>query len=244
MHRRVFTCRQDSALYKRARYEPRSLNGPVKLHVRQGGAEPLLCRPSTTDAKVLWDTFYHRYHLPPRSVRPTGWILDLGANVGYTAAHFCWLYPEARVLAVEMDPDNAALCARNLAPLGARCELLRAAVWSHDGQVSYRGDQAWSLQVCGPDDEPGTALKQAPAMSLGTIMDKYAVETVDYLKMDIEGAEAEVLSGAPSWIRRVRAMNVEIHPPANLAECSEMLSAQGFHCRNAAAHPNSIVAVR
>ena len=244
IHRQVFACSHDIALYKQARYDPKALAGPVRLHLRQGGAEPLMCRPGTTDPKVLWDTFHHRYHLPPRGVRPTGWILDLGANVGYTVAHFCWRYPKARVIAVEMDAENVAVCAQNIAGFQPRCELLHAAVWSADGEVRYGGDEAWSLRVSALDADAASPAKSAPAMTLDNILDRFAVETVDYLKMDIEGAEAVVLREPGTWAQRVQAMKVEIHPPATTEECRRLLASYGFRCANDTAHSKCIVAVR
>jgi hypothetical protein len=45
-------------------------------------------------------------------------IVDLGANVGYSSVFFLNAFPDAFVLAVEPDPQNANICARNLAPYG------------------------------------------------------------------------------------------------------------------------------
>ena len=59
----------------------------------------------------MWDTFFHRFHLPPGELARGACIVDLGANVGYTAAHLAALYPESRIIAVEMDGRNAAVAA-------------------------------------------------------------------------------------------------------------------------------------
>ena len=163
-YRRVFDDPKTIERYLQVRYYPDEVNGPVQLQVRQCPDQPLWCRPHTTDAKVLWDAFYEQYHRPPAGIRPTGWILDLGANVGYTAVDLANRYPQCRVLAVELDADNAAVFRRNTCHLGDRCVLKQAAIWSANGDIHYGGDEAWSLHVvsqAGPACATATAVAQA-----------------------------------------------------------------------------------
>lgn len=195
---------------------------PVRLRVR-GIPVPLLCRPGTSDAEVLWDTFGEGYHRPPHRLPGGATILDLGANVGYTAVDFAVRYPEARVVAVELDRDNAALAGRNLEPFGERCTLLRAAIWSSDGEVAYGGDEAWGLHVT----PHGSGTRSAPAVRIATLLDRLGLGRVDYVKMDIEGGEAEALSD-PGWMERVDAIKVEVHPPATFELCEQALRSAGF----------------
>jgi FkbM family methyltransferase len=243
---RVFSTSGDIELYKSLRYAPQSVSEAASLRVRALDDASVLCRPRTTDAKVLWDAFYHRFHLPPKGLHPVRCIVDLGANVGYTAAHFAVRYPEARIVAVEMDSENAETCAANLTRLGlgARCELLRAAVWSHDGEVRYSGNEAWSLHVASANADDAREYRCAPAKTLDTIFDESGLETVDYLKMDIEGAEAAVLCSPMAWADRVRVMKVELHAPATFTACAEALSRCGFRCVPDRFHPNCLVACR
>lgn len=51
-------------------------------------------------------------------------IVDLGANLGITVADNARRYPEAQIIAVELDPENAELARRNTAPWADRVELL------------------------------------------------------------------------------------------------------------------------
>src|SRR5215472_3915980 len=55
-------------------------------------------------------------------------ILDLGANVGYSSAYFLTCFPTSRILAVEPDPENFQICRANLAKYGDRAEVLLGAV--------------------------------------------------------------------------------------------------------------------
>lgn len=213
---------------------------PVGIRVR-GVPFPLLCRPGTSDAEVLWETFGEAYHRPPAPVPGAAVILDLGANVGYTAVDLALRHPRASVIAVELDAGNAAVAARNLERLGDRCRLLRAAVWHRDGTVAYGGDEAWGLRVVPPDD--GARRGEAPAIRVETLLDRFDVERAHYLKMDIEGGEAEVLSDG-GWMDRVETLKVEIHPPASYASCADALERAGFRTRPCRRHAGCVVGVQ
>ena len=197
----------------------------VPVHVRQVPI-PLGCRPGTTDAAVLYDTFAGRYHLPavPLGNAPT--IVDLGANVGYTAVDFLVRYPSSRVIAVEMDPNNCQLARRNLEPFSPRVELVEAAFWGSDGTIHYGGTTAWGFRV----DEGASDGQTARAVTLETLFATCNVARADYVKMDVEGAEARVIVPEARWLERVDAIQVECHPPATPERIMEVLRGFGFQC--------------
>ena len=162
--------------------------------------------------------------VPLRAEQPKC-IFDLGANVGYTAAHFASLYPSARVIAVEMDAQNADLAARNTSAWADRVSVLHAAVWSGDGYATYGGDI-----------EDGYAV---------SIMDEFGADRVDYLKMDIEGAESEVLlATSPDWLRRVDSIKIEIHNGDDMAKYISAMESAGFQCWKDDRHWSCIAAAR
>jgi len=215
---------------------------PLELHVR-GVPFPLLCRPGTSDADVLWDTFGRRYHLPPVSLPQDAVILDLGANVGYTAIDFAVRYPQAKIIAVELDDQNVGIAERNLHVVGDRCTLVRAAVWAETKEVSYGGDSTCGFHVL-IAGEVAPSYRRTAAVTVDDLLSRFSIDRVDYLKMDIEGAEASVLTPGAPWMRVVDVLKVEVHPPATLEECHGVLSGQGFAVRRDRHHPASLVAVR
>ena len=221
---------------------------PLSLRVREAGGNLLWFRPGTTDLKVLWDTFHHKYHLPPVRLKPDCVIVDLGANVGYTVAHFGFLYPKAHIIAVELDRDNIEIAKRNIDFLKPRCKLIHAAVWPTNGHIVYGGNEEWGFHVLEQPADVRSDVKKAPARTLDTIFEKCHIKTVDYLKMDIEGAEANVLQGSMEWIRHVQSMKIELHPQfnpeANLENCFDALLSFGFKCWKDNDHPQCVVAVR
>lgn len=173
----------------------------VSLKLREANAQ-LFCRPNTTDAQVLWDTFYRKYHLPATTLHENAVIIDLGANVGYTMAHFAYLYPNSQIYGVEMDFSNFTLAQKNISTLLNQCKLIHAAVWHKNGTIRYTGKDAWGFKV---DYENNNIDKlAAPAKTLDIIFKEFVLDDVDYIKMDIEGAERFILENAESWINKVR----------------------------------------
>lgn len=215
---------------------------PVTIRLRDIPA-PLLCRSGTTDAAVLWDTFGKRYHLSPGPLPDSAIILDLGANVGYTAVDLAVRYPRTRIFAVELDADNIALAQWNLQPFSQRCTVIQAAVWSYDGEVGYGGDAAWTQHVF-PAEAGEKAERKALALTMETLFERFGLVRVDFVKMDIEGAEAEILLPMAPWLAQVEMLKVEVHPPASLETCRRILQASGFIVARTTRNPRCLSAMR
>lgn len=221
-------------------------DGEVELRLKPLGGRSVALRPGTSDADVLWDTFFHGYHLPPREAIERGLrvIWDLGANVGLTMAHMADLYPHARVLGAELDPDNARLARRNVEPWGDRCEVVHCAVWVEDGEVRYHHHDSPSGYNVVPDDH-GAANHRAPARSITALLAEHTPGApVDYMKMDVEGSEFELLKRNTGWAEAVRTIQVEAHFGYSLEECEGDLRRLGFTTRRHDRHPASVIGVR
>jgi FkbM family methyltransferase len=143
-------------------------------------------------------------------------VLDLGANVGYSAAYFLSIFPNARVVAVEPDERNLEVCQANLSPYGERAILLHCAVWSKPTTLrllrgAFGDGREWATQV--DEMPPGeTAYVGVQAWDIGSLIDMGGGGTVDILKVDIEGAELSVFGeSSESWLPRVRNICIELH---------------------------------
>jgi FkbM family methyltransferase len=129
-----------------------------------------------------------------------------------------------------MDADNARLCEQNTAFARDRVRVVNAAIWSSDGVVEYDGDDVNELRVTTLDAAtvaPATA-RRARATSVPTLFAEHGITAVDFMKMDIEGAEAAVLGADVSWLAAVRAILIEVHPPATVSGCRDVLDRHGF----------------
>jgi FkbM family methyltransferase len=154
-------------------------------------------------------------------------IIDCGAHIGVSVA--CWktLYPHARVVAFEADPINFDLLQRNCGHL-KDVELVRAAVWDREGLVLFaaKGGEMGHLADFAHADSG--VVKRVPAVRLGKFLDGH----VDLLKMDIEGAEIDVLKDCAGQLDDVDRIFLEYHSfigrDQMLAQTIGILEAAGF----------------
>ncbi len=206
----------------------------IDLRIRQLKHRPIRIRAHSTDARVVFSTFVHRFHLPPKGVirdAPT-LILDLGSNIGCTIAHLACLYPQASVVGVELDDENAGLCRRNISPWKDRCQVIEGAVWAEDGEVQYeRREGCEDGFAAGAELPENGELRTAKAISLNTLIAEICSpdQFIDYVKMDIEGAEREVLRRNTEWAARVRSIKIELHGNYSKEDCIADLQRLGFN---------------
>jgi FkbM family methyltransferase len=213
------------------------------------GGNPVFCRPGTRDRSSLQDLLFYQTYLPPKTISQPKVIVDLGANVGYTVAHFASVYPNARIVGVELDAGNFLLAQENTRWCKDRVTLINAAIWSSDGYVYFDGPGEDAFHVVGSAVADITAPSTTPArqsrsLTMATLIKDFDIARIDYLKMDIEGGEAEIiLSADPSWLALVDAMKIELHD-VDYDDFDRALSTRGFNCYPDSRHPSCIVAVR
>jgi FkbM family methyltransferase len=158
-----------------------------------------------------------------RTIRPGDVVYDLGANVGfYTLLAAKLAGPTGRVVAFEPVPRNLGYLRRHLA-------------------LNHREDV--TVVAAAVSDRSGTArFRDGPAHTVGTLATDggYAVDVValdDYtsspaprvIKIDVEGAEADVLRGAHRVLRTVRPIVLlSTHSTALRLECTALLRDAGY----------------
>ncbi len=206
---------------------------PVALRIAPLGGRILHLRPHGTDLATLVHVFAEGQHLPPIELPAEARICELGANVGTAVAALAHNYPAAHLLAVEPDPENAAIAARNLAQFGERCRLVRVAIWDHVCELVLEGSTPTSLRA-----RPAEAGDRGSARVAATTIDELLGAElpdgpVDYLHLCIEGSEPRVLAAGGRWPQRVRSIRVELYPELGYRgeDCTAQLRALGFEAR-------------
>lgn len=166
-------------------------------------------RMRTTDEDVYRDTLLLQQYGFELPFEPET-ILDAGANIGTASIYFAQRYPRARIIALEPEPSNFALLARNVAPYPTITPV-RAALWNRDGEISLghptpsaSAQQKWAFVT---REGPGESVR---AVTLPTLMREMHIRRIDVLKVDIEGAEKEVFESC-DWMDAVRCMMIELH---------------------------------
>lgn len=134
-------------------------------------------------------------------------IVDAGANIGTASIYFANKYPNARIFAIEPEPSNYAMLVRNASPYG-NITPLRRALW-HADKAELNVMDTWH-DTCG-FTVGGGAGEPVPGVTISGLMQQFNLETIDILKVDIEGAEKEIFEHCADWIDRVRCIMVETH---------------------------------
>ena len=150
-------------------------------------------------------------------------VLDIGAQSGFYSLLLSRLIgPEGVVFAFEPLPANYRILEENVSLNNiSNIEVIREAASDQSGEISFEFPHGDPSLVAGPileGDSLGTF--QVPSMSL----DDFARQTghhVQFIKMDVEGAETAVLRGAIQTLRT-------FHPPM-IVELHYDSSQQGQH---------------
>jgi len=180
-----------------------------------GTALTLKIRLGTTDLKVYQDIFLaQEYEWPLRF--PPSVIVDAGAYTGLSTAWFATAYPSATIIAVEPSGTNFELLVRNTAAL-PNVKLRHAALWHEKCSLVMvdPGYGAFAIRVRIPGNPPDRGEEDrselVDAITVSDVAAEFSLERIDLLKIDIEGSEIEVFSGASKWIDRVEAVCLELH---------------------------------
>jgi len=189
-----------------------------------GGGRQIELRVGTSDILAYADIILHEQYAAPVAP-PVSFVLDAGANVGITAAYLLDRFPDARLVALEPDPINAALCRSNLTQFGSRATVLQAALTPTPTRVRMRAalQGTWAASI---DEDPNGEIE---GIDVASLCARFGVEQIDILKIDIEGAELELFSHPDrTWLARVRTVLVELESAASEAAFFSALSTQPF----------------
>jgi len=180
---------------------------PGSLHRIQARYQSRIVRPLRRDGL---DDLAHI--LPAASVRA---VIDVGVHLGNASADYLRVFPSARVIGVEADARSTPQLRSRFAA-EPRYELVEAAAAAVDGErrtfYALPDSGTSSLQTPLEDQARTHAdVVEVPTVSIDALCAQRGIETVDLLKVDVEGAEIEVLRGAEGLLRSsaIRAVYAE-----------------------------------
>lgn len=164
---------------------------------------PIYLRPRTSDFVVFEQIYVDReYEIElPRRLKT---IFDVGANIGLASRVLGERFPNAHFICIEPDKDNFRILSENTKYLH-EATLLNAAIWSHNTQLTIKGSGASSFFI---SEESGGNVE---GVSISSLVEKYAIEHIDLMKIDIEGAEIELFASSSAWIDKVGILIIELH---------------------------------
>lgn len=150
-------------------------------------------------------------------------IIDCGANVGLSIIYMKNLYPDAHITAFEPDTKNFSLLEKNVQSFGLdNVVLIQEAAWIANTELSFSNEGTMSSKI---SDEGKVKIK---ARRLRELINK----KVDFLKIDIEGAEYAVMKDLDGVLHNVNHLFLEYHgnfeQNKELIEILSIISKSGF----------------
>ena len=179
-------------------------------------------------------------------ISPDDVCLDVGANIGYTTLAMC--ARARKVIAVEPDPHNFRILKKNIELNGytSSTSLEQIGLSDYDGKTIFWLASKPNLNSVSKTRFSTRKIKIA-IKTLGTIAQEYN-EEINFIKMDIEGSEVEVLGKGYEYFRdtthNVKIL-LEVHPQFydqdhSLATVFENLFSIGFTPRYVVSTPIAI----
>lgn len=154
-------------------------------------------------------------------------IVDVGANIGeYTLLSAKLAGDTGKVVSIDADPEAIALLSKNVKYNGYdNVEIVEAAITDKNG-VALLGksvSSGWSSII-----KRGINNIEVECYRLDTILNRLKIDKVDIIKIDVEGAELQVLSGAKETLDRNSNVKIMCELHINSEKVYRLLKEKGF----------------
>jgi FkbM family methyltransferase len=145
-------------------------------------------------------------------------IIDCGANIGLSVIYLKMRFPDSSIIAFEPDSDNYSLLEENIRSFDLKnIEARKEAVWIRDEILVFSNEGTMGSKI---SDNSDVGVK-VRAVRLRNLL----LRKVDFLKIDIEGAEYQVIKDIATELKNVSNLFVEYHGKFEQnKELNEMLS--------------------
>ena len=167
-------------------------------------------RPGTSDYYTFDQVFIQNQYDIELPFAPKT-ILDAGANVGLSAAYFAHRFPDASIVAVEPDKSNFETLQKNVRKY-PQVKPLCMGLWNKDALLKITNARECSHNSFMVSETNAADSQAIPAISIQSIMAQNGWDTIDILKIDIEGSEKEVFGADyEQWLPKTKAIFIELH---------------------------------
>jgi FkbM family methyltransferase len=173
-----------------------------------GVPSPLYMRCGSSDFANFGQMFLKQEYGFSVPVAPAR-ILDLGAYAGYAAVYLAIRFPHAEIVSIEPTPANFQMLTLNTGAY-SRIRCLNVAVWGRSSSLRIADTSGgdWGIRLA-ENDDPEAGIS---GLSIVDILARVGWDGCDYLKCDIEGAEASVFAESGTLIANmVQYCTVETH---------------------------------
>lgn len=143
-----------------------------------------------------------------KSEKQIPFIIDCGANIGLSILFFKKLYPNSRILAFEPDRKLYDAIIENVNTYNLQnIELINKALWDEITTLKFYSEGADGGRI-----ENISEFEENKIIEIATDkLSNYINEEIDFLKIDIEGAETKVLKECKDKLHLVKNIFIEYH---------------------------------
>lgn len=199
----------------------------------------ILIKRNSSDSRVVQQILIAKEYLPivtllsRYNVIPNK-IVDAGANIGLTTLYLKSIFPSASIIALEPNKMTFERMVVNL-ELNQCKEVipLNIGLWAKDTYLTpdntFRDGQDWSFSLKMRETDSDQRIE---AKCIESLINEYNWNGIDFLKMDIEGAESNIFGAdefVQNWLPKTKVIAIEVHNELNCEErILKILTNNGF----------------
>lgn len=191
----------------------------INVTVNGQQLKPVIRRRGS-DIAVFRQIFILNEYLPAIQLlqsmkRPVKVIVDAGANIGLTSIQLASYFHEAKILSIEADPQNFEVLKKNLnTHFPERIQPINRALWSTNATLNLTQDNTrsyWARSVSEHSVANGYSVK---GFTIEDLQQETQHQVIDFLKIDIEGAEASFFENrdhSSNLLLSIAVLAIELH---------------------------------
>ena len=176
---------------------------------------------------------YRKYDYFGYRVAPGDIVVDIGANIGTFSVYAATICGASRVISFEPFPDNYSILCKNVEQ-----NQLRNVTCANQAIAGNRSRRTMGLDSvdCGSHSLVMGSFErtvEVECCTLGDVFERFSLTKINYLKMDCEGAEYEILENATSRLQQISRISMETHTTVDrkAGDLEKLLRGYGFDVR-------------
>jgi len=132
-------------------------------------------------------------------------IIDCGANIGLSIIYFKKLFPLSEIIGIEADPNIFSVLKSNISSFSLQnIELINKAVWINNDEIQFSLEGGYSGRIALHSEENKVKIH---SVRLKDFLNSH----IDFLKIDIEGAENDVIFDCAENLGNIDKLFLEYH---------------------------------
>ena len=173
---------------------------------------------SPEDRSIIKEIFYHKFYSAYFPFYKKCDIIDIGAHKGFFA-HYAALNcsADSRIICLEPSKSNYTQLIENKNLNGLKnVHAINKAVLSKSGMATLHilspANNSILSEYENVINKSSNSAESVEVMTISQIMDEFQLEKIDFLKMDCEGSEYDILYGLdPSIFAKIKVISLEFH---------------------------------